>query len=48
MASVSNVFNTPPPFDWFAWAFGGLNQPYDDTLYDARDRFVQARVQYKF
>jgi len=48
MASVSNVFNTPPPFDWYAWAFGGLNQPYDDTLYDARDRFVQARVQYKF
>jgi iron complex outermembrane receptor protein len=45
-ASVLNVLNTTPPWDWFAFvAFG---TPYDPTLYDGRGRTFEVRAQYRF
>jgi iron complex outermembrane receptor protein len=40
-ASLDNVFNTRPPWDY-------LSQPFDITLYDARGRAIELRAQYKF
>ena len=46
-ASVVNLFNRMPPYDWFANnQFSGL--PYDPTLYDGRGRYTQVRASYVF
>jgi iron complex outermembrane receptor protein len=46
-ASIINVANREPPFDWFAFAFSGY-EGYDTTLYDARGRVFQLRAQFRF
>jgi len=46
--SVVNVFNREPPWDWASWAFSAGAQTFDNTLYDARGRFIEARVKYAF
>ncbi len=47
-ASILNVFNVQPPWDWFQFAYGGTNTPFDSSLYDARGRVYELRVAYRF
>jgi len=46
-ASVINLANATPPWDWFAFSFSGY-EPFDQTLYDARGRVIALRAQYRF
>jgi len=46
-ASVVNLTNATPPWDWFAFAASGY-EPFDQTLYDARGRVMGFRAQYRF
>ncbi|HYA65562.1 MAG TPA: TonB-dependent receptor, partial [Burkholderiaceae bacterium] len=46
-ASIINLLNSTPPWDWFAFATSGY-EPFDQTLYDARGRVLQFRAQYRF